>query len=213
MNVVGLDPLAQYIIYFTFPASYSHLYDVWADAASSGGYVSAVGSTWQLSTSKDVRFSLGSESILTLPSGNFAEGPAGTPWNCIFHTVYSTIQVNWQTGQLNTGYYHGASSSTLRGSCSPAGYYVPYGAAAACEYGEQRYAHLDLTGTNYKFNESFTVQGWLPGGTISFSSNNQVLDLMGSGQCGYTVGLSAYIAGGEGTTLVNGGFYIHIIRV
>jgi len=208
--VVGLDPLAQYVIYFTFPTSYVPSYDVYADASSSGGLVSAVGSTWQSST-KNVRFALASNSILALPAGNYAEGHGTSDWSCIFHTVYSALQVNWQTGEINTGYFTNAASTTIKGGCNAANYWAPYGTAAGCGF-EHRFAHLDITGSNYKFNESFITAGYLAGGTITFSSNNQVLDIMGTGDCGFTVSSSAYAAGGESASTVTGGFYVHIIR-
>lgn len=215
LNVENLDPSKEYVIYFTFPASSFSLYQVYTTSSSStGGYVTRTdtSSSWVSGYSQNVDFDLETTSTLSLPNTNYAEGHGAYSWACIFHTVYTAVQVDWQNLIINTGYFANASSSLYKGPCDPALYWAPYGTAAGCGY-ENHYAHIDLTGTPYAVNESFVTEGYLANGNVAFSSNNQIVDLRGTGDCGFTVSATAWAHENETEATVTGGFHIHLVKI
>jgi hypothetical protein len=53
-------------------------------------------------------------------------------------------------------------------------------------------ANIDLTGTPFEVApDQFVAKGYLPNGTIQYSSGNQVVNVTGGGNCGWTGPLAA----------------------
>jgi len=218
VNVEGLDPLAQYVLYFTFPPTMVKEYDVatLSTGDSIGGLVTAQNLVWTTGAHNNVAFGLVTDNTMRVNvSNNYAEGhgPANS-WGCTYHTNYPKIQVNWQTLLLNTGFHDGAVGTVIPGtSCNGASPYAPYGTAAECNWYPMtlRYARIDLTGTNYKVAEQFVIGGSIPGGAAVFSNNNQTVDLSGTGDCGWIISATAVPNGEAGIN--GGGFWVHLARV
>ncbi|HEY1521799.1 MAG TPA: GON domain-containing protein [Solirubrobacteraceae bacterium] len=75
--------------------------------------------------------------------------------------------------------------STTSGYVNYNAHYGPeeYAVASGC-LGPAASSNVDLTGTPFYVNDSFDAQGWYPWGGANFSSNNQVVDIYGTGSCG-----------------------------
>jgi len=218
VSVEGLDPLAQYVLYFSFPPSIEKEYDIatLSTGDAIGGYVEAENLVWTTGAHTNVAFGLVSDSTMRVNvTNNFAEGHGPSDsWGCTYHTNYPKIQVNWHTMLINTGFHDGAVGTVIPGtSCHSGQPYPPYGTAAECNWYPMtlRYARIDLTGTNYAVSEQFVVQGAIPGGAAVYSNNNQTVDLSGTGDCGW---ISSATGLPYGEAAINGGgFWIHVVRV
>ena len=63
---------------------------------------------------------------------------------------------------------------------------MPFGVAMDCSNGETGLANLDLVGTPFAIAESFCQRGSSADGSSVLSSNDQIADLTGGGNCGWT---------------------------
>lgn len=215
----ALDPAETYVIYLTFQNSDPRQYLIATknSATASGGYVDSIGGAWSSSTAKDIIFGVSTNNLLAVnPATNSAQGPSGSGWGCSFVTSFSAIQVDWSTLIVNTGYFASATTVNVRGGCAlpPGG--VPYATASECGY-RSAYAYIDLSGTPYYVAETFTPNGYLPSGHIvSQSSNSQVWENYGTGDCGYLLSQSANAAlpiVNEQGIIVDGGPYLQLARL
>jgi hypothetical protein len=65
---------------------------------------------------------------------------------------------------------------------------MPYGVAMTCIGPASGLGNIDLRGTPFAVApDAFVQGGWAQSGTSSYSSNDQVVDLTGGGECGWTV--------------------------
>jgi len=170
--LVGLDPIATYVI-FLETSGFPH-YDVYTTVASDdGGFVEGTSNTWQSGYHKNIIFDLAFLSIISVnPANNWAQGPGETVnqfnprWGCRVQSNYGTLQVNWQTLEVNLGYFAGITSESVLWQSIPncAGIHAPYATAASCwdlQYNQWwSYAKIDLTGTQYKVDDSINYGGF-----------------------------------------------------
>jgi len=218
VSVENLDPLAQYVLYFTFPPAIEKEYDVATQSTGDaiGGLVEAENLVWTTGAHRNVNFGLVSDSTLNVNiDSNFAEGHGPVDsWGCTYHTNYPKIQVNWHTLLINTGFHDGAVGTVILGkACWSNEPYAPYGTAAECNWFPEtlRHAKIDLTGTNYAVDEAFVVEGKIHVGAAVYSNNNQTVDLSGTGDCGYIASATS-LPYGE-AAINTGGFWIHLVRI
>jgi len=137
--------------------------------------------------------------------------PASKPWGASDSdvlTVWSAIQLNLTTMTINTGDFTYSKST---GQCShyPNNKFaVPYGSAFGCSGSADGSARIDLTGTPFAIADSFANGGYIPKGSATFSSNNQVVVINGGGSCGWETP-SAANAAGEANAAA-GGLYLKV---
>jgi len=89
------------------------------------------------------------------------------------------VDVNDKTFTTSTGsIYHGGF-----------GYFTDtdYATAMDCLYGGSStgQGNIDLRGTRFAVVDTFVPDGWIPAGSATFSSDDQVVDLQGGGYCGW----------------------------
>jgi hypothetical protein len=86
----------------------------------------------------------------------------------------------------------------------------PYATAAGCESpgSMEAYAVVDLTGTKWAVNDSFQINGYLPGGE-SRKESDQVYKLFAGGYCGWIA--PSEISQDNGKVHA-GGFYLQLKR-
>ena len=113
---------------------------------------------------------------ITLKNPNYSSNQNGGN----FVTNWQAINIDPLTLLVNTGDY---TFSTTTGSNK-----VPYAFAAGCKgtWIPDAHSRIDLTGTPYAVDDMFVINGYLPNGNVTFSSNNQVVDIWGGGDCGWT---------------------------
>jgi len=101
-------------------------------------------------------------------------------------TWFSRLRYNTTTGKVNTSDYTYSNSTGYEGKHGT--YQLPYGRAMDCEYdsSDQGKGRIDLTGTPFAVNDTFSNSGFDSVGSAVFSSNNQIVDLTGGGFCGWT---------------------------
>lgn len=99
----------------------------------------------------------------------------------------------------STGYYtHHKDSSPDK---------IPFGSAFGCSGSKDGQARINLVGTPFAVNDTFTAGGYLPAGTATCSSNDQVVDIIGGGSCGWMVPTKANAQGDAAST---GGWYLKL---
>jgi hypothetical protein len=97
-------------------------------------------------------------------------------------TDFTKIRLDPSTLQAEIGDTRFSSTSgwvNYNGNTLPQNYAV----ASACGW-TTGYANVDLTGTPFDVNDTFTPQGWGQYGDATFSSNNKVVNITGGGDCG-----------------------------
>ncbi|MDC0670613.1 GON domain-containing protein [Nannocystis radixulma] len=68
---------------------------------------------------------------------------------------------------------------------------MPYGVAESCGWG-QGVANIDLTGTPFKIASPFCTSGFEASGSVTLSEDDQVADVLGAGNCGWTSPTCSY---------------------
>ena len=65
---------------------------------------------------------------------------------------------------------------------------MPYGVAAGCAGGgvADGVANINLVGTPFKVNDTFCIDGFMPAGDAVLSAEDQIVDLTGGGDCGWS---------------------------
>lgn len=123
---------------------------------------------------------------------NFAQYIAGgsSPGSTVT-TVYTKIRIDPFTLRVDTA---DQTFSTSTGSLSHGGQPVTamtYGSGMSCNWAPGG-ANIDLTGTPFEVApDQFVTKGWYPNGSNQYSSSNQVVDITGGGNCGWTGPLAA----------------------
>jgi len=87
---------------------------------------------------------------------------------------------------------------------------MPLGSAFGCQSPgtADAKATIDLTGTPYAIDDTFTVGGSSPAGVSTFSSNNQIVTITGGGYCGWNVPTTSNTAGENASH--RGGWYLKL---
>jgi len=127
-------------------------------------------------------------------SSNFV--PGNKPWGAVdtntVVTMWTGLNINLSTYLVNNGDF---TYSTSSGQCH---HYsvtsqVPFGTAFDCSGGGSKsgVAQIDLTGTNWIIDDSWAIGGYQPGGNALLSSNNQIANITGGGNCGWNAPLRA----------------------
>jgi len=209
LNVEELDPVGQYVIYFTLPATVTATYTIATTPIANGGYVQATNGVWSAGFSKDVTFKLVTTNTLRLHYGTYSVGTGQVvDFNCFFNTTYDRIQVDWQSNKINTA-YSGTGVTTTRaiGTCAFPPAPIPLGASNTCWWNE-RYFQVDLRGTNYKINDRWIMEGWPVQqlGSYTITNNNQTV-------VGYSNGDCSGIRPASCPDTMVGGFFIQIVHL
>lgn len=116
--------------------------------------------------------------------------PKNKPWSpedSDVKTVWIALRVDLNKMMIHTGDFTYAKSD---GQCShhPQNKNsVPYGSAFGCSNSIDAFAKIDLTGTPFAIDDTFTCGGYLPQGEAKFSSNDQIVEISGGGHCGWEV--------------------------
>ena len=116
--------------------------------------------------------------------GQYTAGGASSGTNV--RTNYTKVRIDPLTLIVNTG---DQLFSTSTGSLNHSGgatvvISMPYGTAFGCNGTANGTANIDLTGTPFAVNDTFTPGGAGPLGSSTFSSNSQVVQVTGGGFCG-----------------------------
>lgn len=128
---------------------------------------------------------------LKYPESNFSQYTAGVFTNgTSVVTQYKRIRILPETLQVDIGDQTFANSSGgLKHDDSTTVTSMPYGVAADCEGPKSQtgVGKIDLRGTPFAVyqDEEFLIDGSDPIGEAVFSSNRQVVDLKGGGNCGW----------------------------
>lgn len=116
--------------------------------------------------------------------------PTRLPWgpdNKSIKTTWTRIRYDPKTLLVDTSDYTYSSSEGKVDHHAGFNTKVPYATAFGCESpnsadGE---AKIDLRGTVFAVDDTFSFNGWLPGGSATVSNNGQVVLLKGGGYCGW----------------------------
>ena len=130
-----------------------------------------------------------------------AGGAIPVPPNSTVNTNWSKIRFNPLTLLVNTGDYLFSTSTGYISHQNTSR--VPFGTARDCynwgsSYGQ---ANVDLRGTSFAVNDTWSLGGFQAAGTSNFSFNDQVVNVTGGGYCGWN-----HVTGTGDPTA--GGFYL-----
>ncbi|MGZ3460194.1 MAG: GON domain-containing protein, partial [Archangium sp.] len=136
---------------------------------------------------------------LSLPSTgasvNFSQYTAGSnnSGGTNVRTVFTRIRIAPSTLSVNTGdQTFSTSSGYLTHPVNTPVTSMPYAAAMNCDFGNPGLGNVDLRGTPFAVAPNqFSAAGWYASGNATYSSNNQVVDLQGGGECGWMAGPGA----------------------
>jgi PKD repeat protein len=113
--------------------------------------------------------------------------------NCSSLTLWQKVRIIPSTLQVDITDTTFTSATKVGEPNSPS-FPTFYATARGC--GPVGYANINLTGTPFKVNDTFTnVNGF---GTATFSSNDQIVDITGNGGCGTNAPTGAFHAGIDG---------------
>jgi hypothetical protein len=110
------------------------------------------------------------------------KGGGFVEWSDII-TTYQRIRINPKTLVVNVNDRVFSSSSGYNGSRT----WMPYGTGENCSWYQQYpgTANVNLSGTRFRVSGPFCVEGWAQWGTVTVDpSNDQIVSLVGGGQCG-----------------------------
>ena len=95
------------------------------------------------------------------------------------HPVDLTVDIGDQTFATSTGTVRRLDRTDVTS--------MPYGVAMDCisRSSDTGIANIDLVGTPFFVDDTFTVGGYFPGGSSTFRSGDQVVDITGGGHCGW----------------------------
>ena len=122
------------------------------------------------------------------------------------NTSYTKIAFDPITWLVDTGDFTYTTSTLSTHS-------VAYGFAMGCAgtWTPNAHTRIDLTGTPFAVDDMFVINGYLPNGNAVFSSNNQIVDIMGGGDCGWTAPMAQDAIGGN--YLMTGGKFLKLALV
>ncbi len=120
---------------------------------------------------------------------NFSQYTAGggAPGTDV-RTYYSRVRLLPDTWQIDIADQRYAGSTGAIGEPPDAVTSMPYGVAMDCAalYSATGIARIDLRDTPFLVSDTFMQCGYIPGGTSTFSEDDQVVELTGGGYCGWT---------------------------
>jgi hypothetical protein len=120
---------------------------------------------------------------------NYAQFTAGgaSPGTNV-RTLYSRVRLLPDTWQIDIADQRYASSTGSIGQEPDAVTSMPYGVAVDCvSHGSATgLARIDLRATPFRVSDTFVQCGYAAGGSVTFSEEDQVVDLTGGGYCGWT---------------------------
>jgi hypothetical protein len=104
------------------------------------------------------------------------------------HTIWYKIRVDPVTLMVNNGDFKYSSSTGYYNHHQGHESHVPFGTCFDCEnpYSTTGSAVIDLRGTCFAVQNSFTHAGYLSAGNWSYTHNDQVVSLKGGGYCGWS---------------------------
>ena len=122
------------------------------------------------------------------------------------NTSYTAIAIDPLTWVVDTGDFTFSTSTVSTHS-------VAYGFAMGCAgtWTPNAHSRIDLTGTPFAVDDMFVINGYLANGNAVFSSNNQIVDLMGGGDCGWIAPMAQDAIGGN--YLMSGGKFLKLALV
>ena len=128
--------------------------------------------------------------VNTAPGSNFSQYTAGgASGGSNVDTAYTKVRLDPNSLLVNNG---DETFSTSTGSLNHGGggeivTSMPYATAMDCVGSgtPTGVANIDLTGTPFFVTSSFFPGGFVPSGSATFSSANQVVNLLGGGFCGW----------------------------
>ncbi|AKJ02375.1 Hypothetical protein AA314_04001 [Archangium gephyra] len=123
----------------------------------------------------------------TGPSLNFSQYTAGVHngGGTNVRTLFSKVRIDPTTLRVSTGDLTFSTSSGLlwHGDAVTS---MSYAAAMNCDFGNPGLGNVDLRGTPFAAAPGqFVAVGSYPSGAATYSSDNQVVDLWGRGNCGW----------------------------
>ncbi len=150
-------------------------------------------------------------------NANYSQYTAGgaSPGSNV-RTYYSRIRIDPQTLEVDIKdqTYTGSSGRLNHSGSGTMVTSMPYGVAMDCAaiFSATGVGNVDLTGTPF----AVAPNAWIlrvtmqpPAGAVTYSMNNQVVDLTGGGSCGYTVPAPDF-----GSPInISGGFQLRLVYV
>jgi len=138
--------------------------------------------------------------------------PSNKPWNANdsdVKTVWYKLRFDPNTLLAHTGDFTYTISNGMQHHSSNNQANIPFATAFDCAGGQSRTgtAKIDLRGTNLAVDDTFTFNGHMPGGTVTASYNNQVIELTGGGYCGW---IAPQKAAGDEWMTHQGGFHLKL---
>jgi hypothetical protein len=124
----------------------------------------------------------------TASGANFSQFTAGgaSPGTSV-RTTFTKLRINPASLTVDIGDLAFASStgSLRQGSATVTS--MPYGVAMSCiaPRAANGIGNIDLRSTPFQVGSTFTVGGYLPTGSATVSSDNQLVSLAGGGYCGW----------------------------
>jgi len=129
--------------------------------------------------------------VKTGANDNFSmyKNPTRKPWgadNTDIKTIFTKVRFDPSTMMVNTGDMAFATSTGKVNHNTSYPTTVPYATAFGCEapFKADGTARIDLTGTNYAVDDTWTFGGWQAAGSATVTSNGQIVDIVGGGYCG-----------------------------
>jgi hypothetical protein len=127
-------------------------------------------------------------------------------------TKWYKIRFDPETMLVHTGDFTYTDSEGYCGHFKELPDKIPFGTAFGCEstsYADGT-AKIDLRGTGYAVDDTFNHSGYYSAGNATYSHNDQVVDLVGGGYCGWIAPSKCY---GDETKSHLGGWYIKLKKV
>lgn len=126
-------------------------------------------------------------------------------------TTFTKVKLDVSTMTIDTSdFTYSTSSGRIKIFPSPYNKKLAFGTAYGCEesWSVVSTAIIDLRGTAFQIDDTFTVGGYNADGSATFSNNNQMVTLKAGGYCGYIGPATAVTAGEE--AVYTGGAYIKV---
>jgi hypothetical protein len=121
---------------------------------------------------------------MSSPGTNYAQY---TNYSSIVRTNYTRVRINPLTLVVNTAdqTFSSSAGSLYHGSTLVTS--MPFGVAMSCDGGASGRANINLVETPFMISDTVCIGGAGGSGTGTFSYENQVLDIVGGGFCGWAM--------------------------
>jgi hypothetical protein len=127
-------------------------------------------------------------------------------------TVFTKLRFDPNTLKVHTGDFTYSTSQGYVGHHNGSNpRQMPYGTAWGCESpnNADASARIDLTGTPFAVDDQWVTSGYMAAGRANLSANNQIVDIVGGGYCGWHIPKDAQNAGAEGEG-AKGGWHLKL---